>query len=81
MKNRSGTGYHNWSLLNNREDQLLIILSLVIGVVVGLTVVAFILVTGRFAARIYPPDGAPWRRLAVPCGYRSDTTYIRDHDL
>jgi chloride channel protein, CIC family len=66
MKDRSGTGYRSWSLLNNREDQLLIMLSLVIGVVVGLTVVGFILVTGSFAARIYPPDSAPWRRVAVP---------------
>lgn len=42
------------------------LLSLVIGVLVGLTVVAFILLTGRLAARMYPPGGAAWRRLAVP---------------
>jgi CIC family chloride channel protein len=49
-----------------RDDQLLIILSLVIGVTVGLTVVAFILLTGRLSARMYPPDSAAWRRVFVP---------------
>lgn len=42
------------------------LLSLVIGVLVGLTVVAFILLTGRLAARMYPTGGAAWRRLLVP---------------
>jgi len=54
----------------NRDDQLLIVLSLLIGVIVGLTVVAFILLTGRLAARMYPPDtgagSAAWRRVLVP---------------
>ena len=35
-------------------NQLLILLSLLIGVIVGLTSVAFILLTGRLAARMYP---------------------------
>ena len=63
-RQRSAT--RGWSLLSDREDRLLILLSLVIGVVVGLTVVAFLLVTGRFAARMYPPDSAAWRRVAIP---------------
>ncbi len=41
-------------------------MSLVIGVIVGLTVVAFILLTGRLAARMYPPESAAWRRVLVP---------------
>jgi CIC family chloride channel protein len=49
-----------------RDDRLLIALSLVIGVIVGLTVVAFILLTGRLAARMYPPESAAWRRVVVP---------------
>jgi CIC family chloride channel protein len=49
-----------------RDDRLLIVLSLVIGVIVGLTVVAFILLTGRLAARMYPPESAAWRRVVVP---------------
>jgi CIC family chloride channel protein len=48
------------------EYQLSLFLSLVIGAVVGLTVVAFILLTGRLAARMYPPGGAGWRRIFVP---------------
>lgn len=56
----------NWTGFANREDQISMLLSLVIGVLVGLTVVAFILLTGRLAARMYPPGGAAWRRLLVP---------------
>lgn len=44
----------------------MIVLSLVIGLVVGLTVVAFILLTGRLAARMYPPDSPAWRRIFIP---------------
>src|SRR6267143_2504089 len=40
--------------------------ALLIGAFVGLAVVAFILVTERFGARLYPPPGAAWRRLLVP---------------
>ncbi|MBV9762861.1 MAG: chloride channel protein [Acidobacteriaceae bacterium] len=56
----------NWTGFQKREDQLTILLSLVIGIVVGLTVVAFILLTGRLAARMYPPESALWRRFLVP---------------
>jgi CIC family chloride channel protein len=56
----------NWTGFKNREDQLTILLSLVIGILVGLTVVAFILLTGRLAARMYPPESAVWRRFLVP---------------
>lgn len=50
----------------DREAQLTIILSLVIGVSVGLVVVAFILLTGRLAARLHPDSGAAWRRIVIP---------------
>src|SRR6516225_1034954 len=49
-----------------REDQLFLILTLVIGAVVGLTIVAFIVVTERTGLRLYPVNGAPWRRLVTP---------------
>lgn len=52
--------------LRYREDQLALVFSLLIGALVGLVVVAFILLTGRLASYLYPPGGAPWRRLAVP---------------
>jgi chloride channel protein, CIC family len=50
----------------NRNRNLTVVLSLIIGVLVGLVVVAFILLTGRLAARMYPAGGAPWRRLVIP---------------
>lgn len=52
--------------LRRREDRLSLVLSLFIGALVGLVVVAFILVTGRLAARMYPPGGLGWRRILVP---------------
>ena len=52
--------------LAEREDQVFLALTLLIGVLVGLAVVAFILVTERFGARLYPPGVAAWRRLLVP---------------
>src|SRR5689334_24723456 len=51
-------------LLRQSRNQLL--LSVVLGALVGLVVVAFLLVTGRMAARMYPAGGAPWRRILVP---------------
>lgn len=52
--------------LRRREDRLALLLSLVIGALVGLVVVAFILLTGRLAAHMYPAGGAGWRRILVP---------------
>ena len=54
------------ALLHEREEQVFLVLTLLIGALVGLTVVAFILVTERAGARLYPIGGAPWRRLLVP---------------
>src|SRR3954462_6087429 len=52
--------------LRRREDRLALLLSLLIGALVGLIVVAFILLTGRLAAHMYPAGGAGWRRILVP---------------
>ena len=52
--------------LRQSENQLSLVLSLVIGALVGLVVVAFILLTGRLAARMYPAGGSGWRRIVVP---------------
>lgn len=60
---------HAADLLENvrrREDRLALVLSLLIGALVGLVVVAFILLTGRLAAHMYPSSGAAWRRIVVP---------------
>src|ERR1700744_4635957 len=59
-----------------RSDQLLLVLSLVIGALVGLVVVAFILLTGRLAARMYPPGGSGWRRILVPVLGSLSTGYL-----
>jgi CIC family chloride channel protein len=52
--------------LRQRESQVFLVLSLVIGALTGLTVVAFILLTERLGMRLYPVSGAPWRRLLFP---------------
>jgi CIC family chloride channel protein len=53
-------------LLQQREEQVFLILTLLIGALVGAVVVAFILLTERFGARLYPAGGAAWRRVLVP---------------
>lgn len=50
----------------DHEEQVFLVLTLVIGALVGLAVVAFIVITEKFGARLYPADGSPWRRLLVP---------------
>ncbi len=62
--------------LRQRENQLTYVLSLVIGALVGLVVVAFILLTGRLAARMYPAGGAGWRRILVPTLGSLGTGYL-----
>src|SRR5437868_8415180 len=62
--------------LRSREDQLSLVLSLVIGAVVGLVVVAFILLTGQLAARMYPSHGSGWRRVLVPVLGSLTTGYL-----
>jgi CIC family chloride channel protein len=52
--------------LQQREDQVFLVLALVIGALTGLTVVAFILLTEREGLRLYPAGGAPWRRVLFP---------------
>src|ERR1700674_111644 len=52
--------------VRRKEDRLALLLSLVIGALVGLVVVAFILLTGRLSALMYPAGGAGWRRILVP---------------
>src|SRR6267142_907187 len=55
-----------FAFLKDQEEQIFLILTLVIGALVGLTVVAFIVLTERFGARIYPPGGSAWHRLLAP---------------
>jgi len=62
--------------LRRNEDRLALVLSLLIGALVGLVVVAFILLTGRIAARMYPAGGAGWRRILVPVLGSLSTGYL-----
>jgi CIC family chloride channel protein len=52
--------------IRRKEDRLALLLSLIIGALVGLVVVAFILLTGRLAALMYPAGGSGWRRVLIP---------------
>ena len=52
--------------LQQREEQVFLLLSLLIGALTGLAVVAFILVTERVGIRFYPVGSAAWRRVLVP---------------
>ncbi len=55
------------SFFSQREEQVFLLLTLVIGAIVGAAVVAFILLTQRFGARIYAGhEGASWPRFVIP---------------
>src|SRR5580704_2627694 len=57
----------HWNaLLSEREEQVFLVLTLLIGAVVGLMAVAFILLTERVGMRLYPVGGAAWHRLLIP---------------
>src|SRR5882762_9871000 len=61
------TPSQRWSaLVKQREEQVFLLLTLLIGALVGLTVVAFIVLTERFGARIDATGAAACRRLVVP---------------
>src|SRR5882762_9587666 len=60
------TPSQRWSaLVKQREEQVFLLLTLLIGALVGLTVVAFIVLTELFGERIDVPVAAAWRRLVV----------------
>lgn len=48
------------------EERILLVLTLVIGAIVGLVVVAFILLTENLGSRLYPAGSAAWRRVFIP---------------
>jgi chloride channel protein, CIC family len=52
--------------IHQHEDKLFLVLTLLIGALVGLVVAAFILLTENLGARMYPAGGAAWRRLVIP---------------
>jgi chloride channel protein, CIC family len=52
--------------LRQREDRILLILAVVVGVLTGISVVAFILLTERLGLRLYPMGSPAWRRVLIP---------------
>ena len=52
--------------IREREEQVFLVLTLVIGVLTGLAVVAFILVTERLGMKLYPVGSSAWRRILIP---------------
>jgi chloride channel protein, CIC family len=66
-KSRWGVSSPRWAaVLRDREEQVFLVLTLAIGALVGLAVVAFILLTERFGNKLYPAGGMGLRRLLVP---------------
>src|ERR1043166_8406774 len=56
-----------WARLREqREEQVFLILTILIGALAGLAVVAFIVLTERLGMRLYPVGSAAWRRVLVP---------------
>ena len=56
-----------WSAhLHEREEQVFLLLSLLIGALTGMAVVAFIVLTERLGMRLYPVGSAAWRRVLIP---------------
>jgi len=57
----------NWSQrVPEREERVFLALTLLIGAVVGMVVVAFIVLSERLGQRLYPATGALWRPVVVP---------------
>ncbi len=62
--------------LASQEERVLLILTLIIGAVVGLVIAAFIYVTENLAARMYPSGGESWRGLVIPTAGALVTGYL-----
>ena len=52
--------------IREREEKVFLGLTLVIGVLTGLSVVAFIVLTEHLGMRLYPVGSAAWRRFLIP---------------
>src|SRR5713226_8455785 len=57
-----------WWVLHfaQREERVLLFLSILIGALTGLAVVAFVVLTERRGMRLYPVGSAAWRRVLIP---------------
>jgi CIC family chloride channel protein len=66
MNWRAAIGARWIEQLQQREEQVFLLLSLLIGALTGLAVVAFIVLTERLGMRLYPVGSAAWRRVLIP---------------
>jgi chloride channel protein, CIC family len=57
---------HSFPRIRDREEQVFLVLTLVIGALTGLAVVTFIVVTEHLGMRLYPVGSAAWRRVLIP---------------
>jgi len=64
------------AFLEQREQQIFLVLTLLIGAIVGLSVVAFILLTERAGSRLYPANGSAWRRFLLPAAASFGMGYL-----
>src|SRR5271155_5201669 len=56
-----------WGLhFAQREERVLLVLSILIGALTGLAVVAFILLTENAGKRLYPVGSPAWHRVLIP---------------
>ena len=56
------------ALLHDREEQVFLVLTLLIGALVGLMAVAFIVLTEHVGSRLYPVGSPAWHRVLIPIG-------------
>ncbi|MGB8325182.1 MAG: chloride channel protein [Candidatus Acidiferrum sp.] len=56
----------SFARIREREEQVFLVLTLVIGMLTGLSVVAFIVLTEHLGMRLYPAGSAAWRRILIP---------------
>lgn len=74
-RSRLGQWTRTDSLLHH-EDKILLLLTLIIGAVVGLVVAAFIYVTEDLAARMYPAGSPAWHLVLIPTAGALITGYL-----
>ncbi len=71
---RNKAGYGGWrtpfllrlASLRQHENRIVLLLSVIVGALTGLAVVAFILLTERLGLRMYPVGSAAWHRVLIP---------------
>lgn len=64
------------AILQTREEQVVLVLSLIIGAITGLMVVAFIVLTEHAGMRLFPPAAARWRRILFPVAGSASMGYL-----